>query len=656
MYSYSGIVHSRQQPAQAAPSGRKNRWLCACVLAALLLGACTPIRDGQPGADSRYVQTRAARLERAGHHSQAAELYEQLAARDDSSARFWLKAANQWHAAGEWRDVERTLNRITVPLDDEQALQRALLGASAAVSLGASSRARAWLDARPTEIPDRARSAVMWLEVRLALSEGDIRKGIELSDAREMWLARAEDIRLGRRALLNELANEERLSAAEPAGDPDQLYAGWLDLARIRSDADRDPFAVGTSLRKWHDQYPEHPAAVLLPELLAEYKQLLDYPQRLAVMLPMSGRFAAAGEAVRDGILAAYLRQEETRPGLRFYDTNTEDITSLYSRAVSDGADFVIGPLTRDALDKLAVIPQLALPTLALNNLSEQALRPGIYQFGLTPEDEARQAAQRLLATGLVQGIALVPASEWGGRIFGAFRDELESAGGILLDYQEYAPRDEDFSGPITTVLHLAESRTRYRNLAGVLGRRLEFEPRRREDVQFIFLAATPETGRLMRPQLRFHYASDLPVFATSGIYEANPARNNDLNGISFVDIPWVIDDDPEIVALREQLSSLFPGRMRSWPRLYALGYDAYRLVPALFSGQLMEEEVVRGLTGDLTMNRDGQIQRKMRWAQFSGGVPTLLEDAGEIEPGVEPGSETGTETSTETGRGQGQL
>ncbi len=617
-------MHAPRFIAQG-PAAPLQAGLCIGLAVLGLLGGCESLPSGQPGADVRYTETRARRLERAGRHAQAAELYEQLAEMGAEPDESWLRAAAQWHAAGEWSSVQRALAGIQGPLPANLAHQQALLGASAALYLQESSSAQRWLAQLPEPPPDKLRPSLLWLQVRLALLSGDIRGAIELNNEREIWLAQPEDVRSGRQALLEALS-QDKILAAQPAPDPsDSEYAGWIALARIVAGADRDPFAVRSALRKWQEAHPGHPADLLLPDLLQDYRKLLDFPQRLAVLLPASGRLGAAGEAVRDGLLAAYLRQEEARPALHFYDTHDRDVTAVYNQAVLDGADFVIGPLTRSDVDTLSALPQLPVPVLALNNLSDPKPVPGIYQFGLSPEDEARQAARRILAEGLVQGIALVPATNWGDRVLSAFNQELEIAGGMLLDYQQYDPDEEDFSGPITTVLHLAESRDRYRAIAGVLGRRLEFEPRRRQDVQFIFLAATAETGRLMRPQLRFHYASGLPVYATSAIYSPDPGRNGDLNGIHFVDVPLLLDETPELAALREDLTRLFPARMRAWPRLHALGFDAYRLVPSLFSGKMLEETSIAGLTGELSMGMDGQVRRELLWARFENGVPALL-------------------------------
>lgn len=617
-------MHRSQRILQASHSGSAR--LLACLAFLTLLWGCEALPGpGASDGDSRYLENRARRLEQSGRHEQAAELYEQIAGRSDKADEFWLRAAGQWHAAGNWLATLRTLDQIAGPLPPRQQERQLLLGASAAISAGRADAATRWLATAPEPPPDRLRPPLMWQQVRLALLLGDIPAAISIAEQREVWLGNARDVRQSRLALLELLGDAELPEQASTTPEDEPVFNGWVALARILSDADRDPFVVRSALRGWQETYPEHPADILLPQLLQEYRQLLDYPQRVAVLLPMTGRLAFAGNAIRDGILAAYLRHDEARPDLSFYDTNETAVDQLYARAVFDRADFVIGPLERGAVEQLGSLAELPVPVLALNSATEAAVPPGFFQFGLAPEDEARQAARRLLTEGRVQGVALVPNSDWGTRVLDAFRTELEDGGGVLLDYQVYDRREDDHSAPITTVLHLAESHARHRALSGVLGKRIEFEPRRRQDVQFVFLGAQPQAGRLMRPQLRFHYASDLPVYATSAIYEDRPDRNSDLNGIAFVDIPLVIGEAPRVVEMRSELTRAFGDRMRAQPRLYALGFDAYRLVPALFSGRMLEEMTIAGFTGELSLDREGQVRRELVWARFEGGVPVPL-------------------------------
>src|SRR5690606_18065819 len=98
------------------------------------------------------------------------------------------------------------------------------------------------------------------------------------------------------------------------------------------------------------------------------------------------------------------------------------------------------------------------------------------------------------------------------------------------------------------------------------------------------FVVATPQQARSLKPQLRFHHASDLPVYASSHVYSGTPDRSADadLNGIAFTDMPWVIEPGPGTAAAREQLLQDFGPQMERNSRLFALGFDAYRLAPVL--------------------------------------------------------------------------
>ena len=70
----------------------------------------------------------------------------------------------------------------------------------------------------------------------------------------------------------------------------------------------------------------------------------------------------------------------------------------------------------------------------------------------------------------------------------------------------------------------------------------LEFEPRRRQDIDIVFMAAFPAGARQLMPQLAFHHGADLPVHATSHVWSGvpDPANDRDLDGVVFGDMPWL--------------------------------------------------------------------------------------------------------------------
>ena len=122
--------------------------------------------------------------------------------------------------------------------------------------------------------------------------------------------------------------------------------------------------------------------------------------------------------------------------------------------------------------------------------------------------------------------MTLVPQSDWGRRVQAAFAEEFAAAGGQVVDQADYLPSTADFNEIL-------------RRLLRTTGQRGSAP---RPDAQFIFVAAQPVHGRLIRTQLRFNYASALPMYATSDIYDPAGPGNVDLDGVIFPDMPWVLD------------------------------------------------------------------------------------------------------------------
>jgi len=354
-------------------------------------------------------------------------------------------------------------------------------------------------------------------------------------------------------------------------------------------------------------------------------------PRRVALLLPLSGAQRAVAEAIRDGFLAAYLADDPAggKPDVMILDEERPGAAEAYRAAIAAGADRVVGPLLKESVAQVAAVAG-SVPTLTLNYVDAGGPAPaGFYQFSLAPEDEARQAAMRAASQGLLRAIALAPDSEWGRRMLNAFTSALEERGGRLLGSRFYDTGATDFTIPIQRLLLLDESRERQRRLAQNLGVSLEFEPRRRGDVDFIFLAANAAAGRLIRPQLRFLYAGDIPTYATSAVYQAGARGDADLDGVMFADAPAVLGSDRRAQALREELARRWPAGAISRMRLYAMGFDAYGLMsvgPPAGSG-------LAGLSGVLSLDSDGRIHRQLPWAEFRDGRIVVLDEVMPPDP-----------------------
>jgi outer membrane PBP1 activator LpoA protein len=245
----------------------------------------------------------------------------------------------------------------------------------------------------------------------------------------------------------------------------------------------------------------------------------------------------------------------------------------------------------------------------------------------LAPEDEAYQVAERAWLDGYNQALAIIPEGDWGQRVYGAFSENWQQLGGTVLEEQLYPPEQSDFSKQIRSILNLDESDERHKSLQKVLHEKIKFEPRRRQDVDFIFMAAFPRQARLIRPQLKFHYAGNIPIYATSHIYSGkrNKHADRDMDDIIFDDIPWVLHTSKNTPSIQRNINHLWPEESDQFTRFFALGIDAYNLIPYLNLLKTYPYERYNGETGILSLNEHNRIFRQISWARFRNGIPRPL-------------------------------
>ena len=181
-------------------------------------------------------------------------------------------------------------------------------------------------------------------------------------------------------------------------------------------------------------------------------------------------------------------------------------------------------------------------------------------------------------------------------------------------------------------ILRIGDSRARHKRLESILGTKLEFEPRRRADLEFIFAPAQANIERLLRPQLRFHYAGDVPTYATSDAFEPDPRANQDLEGLMFPDMPWMLGGDLAD-AVRAAVRDAWPNGGPRRGRLFAFGFDSYRLAVALRARGVSNTVSIDGLTGHLSLDADRRVHRDLNWAQIHDGEVKLLQPPAQSAP-----------------------
>jgi outer membrane PBP1 activator LpoA protein len=612
---------------------RESRLLASILLAVIALGVLAGCETTGLGGMPISGEGRAEQLAQRGEHAESAGVYIGLASEAVGTERdrFTLLAVEQWLDAG---DVARARNAFsTSPQPDGGPLLPIWSTNSAALLLfaGAADDALALLEPLSRgPLSERDRLRVEALRADAWIQKQDPQRAVQLMMQRESWISDNRGIAQNRDRLWQGLlvsSPQVLRRAAESATDP--MVRGWLSIGSLAASTGQQGVGWSNGVVRWRQSNATHPAITVLDDLRVPDTVLLEYPRQVALLLPLSGRAASSGKAVQNGFLGAYFATAaglDDRQSVRIYDVNAEGGGSAaYAAAVADGAEFVVGPLLKSNVIQLANDILVPVPVLTLNNLPDESLAPpGLYQFALAPEDEAISAATRALADGYTRAVALVPGNDWGRRLLTSFATEFEGLGGTLLDYRSYRPGVQDFSNEIENLMGLTGSVSRYQRMRANIGGGLQFDPRRRQDAEFIFLATDAAAGRLLKAQLKFHYSGDLPVYSTSSVNSLDGRSNADLNGIMFADTPWVIDPQPWIADLPGEFAEYWPEERRL-ARLHAMGYDAYNLIAALFAARGGEMVQIDGATGTLFLDASGRVHRRLAWAQFQGGEAVAL-------------------------------
>nr|WP_283777667.1 penicillin-binding protein activator [Sansalvadorimonas sp. 2012CJ34-2] len=415
----------------------------------------------------------------------------------------------------------------------------------------------------------------------------------------------------------------------------------WLELAIIY----RSPEELATQLKQldeWQRRWVGSPAFLNQPKAITTLQTTPAYqPQSIALLLPLSGPQATAGAAVRDGFMAGFYQSfkgntQASPQNVLVYDTNDTDTSQLAQQAQNDGAELIIGPLGRSAAQNSLENSSITVPQLILNQVPElpKQISHPVYQFGLASENEARQAAERAWLDGYRQPVLITPDNSWGNRVATTFSETWKELGGEVLDQQTFSGKG-DFNPSVSKALLVSSSIKRANSLTRVLGKRLDFTPRRREDIDMIFIAGNPSQGRQLKPALDFYFAYNLPTYTVSSMYsgEIDQIQDRDLNEVRIPLMPWLADKS---TPLKAEIEKTWSNSSGSLAPLYALGADAWRIYPRLEQLSRSQGAQMFGATGILTIDSNREVERELRWQYFRNGRPVPLTRERSMSPNLE--------------------
>lgn len=573
----------------------------------IMLAGCATAPSGDlsqslarvPAAQLAKVEATAA----AGDAIAAADAYLEMAAKFQSPARQALKlrAAESFYVAGAPYRALRTLSAI-----DNQGLDaagrhiRQFLTARAALQAALPERALDALDRvgafglSPTQRIER-----LGLMAAAYRHQGDPVQAAQMLDQIDRLLDKAPE------QIDNQLSLLMTLSLLQPSSLEQLQQRGsgrlraWAGLSALLARYDSADATMLASYARWRSAHRSLPVGDTLPR--AYYAALAGAYAPGAdawVLLPRSGHFSNASAAIYAGISHTDENNRSgTRPQLKRVDSSA-NVDNAYQQALAAGADIVIGPLQKPAVDQISQRTALPVPTLALNRNSQpRAVPQQLYELALAPEDEAVSVANFAWASGLRSALLLYPQGAWGNRIAGAFRTHWSALGGKIAAESVYGATQASMGTAVETLLAPATG-------------------------ELLFMVATSNDARTLWRHLGQANQRRLPVLATSHVHAGN-GSDASLAGLYFVDIPWLLRSSQSAVDRRLQMPT--PARNTTLTHLHALGVDSYRLAPRSQAMQSHPGHFFAGVSGGLSFDGSGRVMRELSLARFGAAGPVPM-------------------------------
>ncbi len=561
----------------------------------LLLTACTTVSPPPVVRPAVPLPTeQAEQLAGQGRYLEAAERYQQLAQTASIAARaeYLLRAAANWLRASQPVPAEAAFAAT-----DPQALPTALrplhtlIGADLRLRAGDATQALQLSEQVPLEsLPPELRALRFEVRARALEQQGQGRAAALERIARDPYLNPADRIE-NQATLLITLARlpQSQLQALQ-APPPDSL-GGWASLAlRLRR---QDAASVEVTVATWRREYPSLPLSqAALERALTQLRLTPLEPTVVALLLPLRGKFAAEAEVVRDGYMSGVLARRWPLVVQVYAYKNADDVEARYQEAVQAGATWVVGPLDKDAVTRLASLSRLLVPVLALNQVPG-AVAENLYQFGLLPEAEVQALTRLAQGAGVRQAYILAPETPWGERLVAA----------TLRAW----PGETSVARYLGQTPSLSDAALAGRGVSGAAA----------------FLLADAAQARSLLPTLR---SANLPIYANAQVFEG--VVDDRLEGVYMCDQSWLLTRNTDAAGL--DLTTLH----QDWPelgterlRLFALGMDAAHLTamnPATLGSS--PETGLRANSGRLYQDAQRRIQREPACAQFTQGWPRRID------------------------------
>ncbi|NUF28443.1 hypothetical protein GYX25_10415 [Gilliamella sp. ESL0254] len=414
---------------------------------------------------------------------------------------------------------------------------------------------------------------------------------------------------------------------------------GWVDLTYayqsnnkvlVSQDDDTPESIVAKSqnqkqllkqaINNWAIQYPDHPAKEILSILTGEQTLSVDAnAKKVALLLPLNGSSRIFGETIRQGYINAIkFFPQEPQQNVMVLDTTSASMDILIQQAQENNVELIVGPLLKNEVTKIKELAP-AIPILALNKVDNETTSVNkMCFFALSPEDEAKDAANHIYSQNRVKPLLLVPQTDLGQRVAQSFAEQWSQLS--ANNSQAYV----QYFGNIQTL-----SANMNRNIGITLtGNPILINDTPPVEISAgfdaIYVYSSYDELTLIKPMLdmgankTIGNSSEVMLYTSSKSHIASSSKdfNYDMNKTEYAEIPMIMEQ-------KDNVNTNIPSDILkdySLMRLYAMGIDAWRLANRFNQLNSYQVNFLDGMTGKLSTSNQCEVTRSLSWQQYTYG------------------------------------
>jgi ABC-type branched-subunit amino acid transport system substrate-binding protein len=374
------------------------------------------------------------------------------------------------------------------------------------------------------------------------------------------------------------------------------------------------------------ERFPESP---YFPEF-EKLRDLLERrlkvkPNRIGVMLPLSGPFSSVGERALKGIMLATKVFDEVgaifEPDLFVRDTGGQVLAEEIMEELINESHVIaiVGPLRSSVAERAAIKAQeLDVPLVVLSpgeNLP--MIGDMIYQNCLTKSQQARALAEyAVFSKGITAFGVLYPDDDYGGEFLRLFAEAVSERGGLVVASQFYDKEATDFREEIKS-LKKQKKQTKFNAL---------------------FIPDAWRRVAMIAPQIRYYRLTGVKLLGMNGWHAKELlelTQPEDLEGAVFTDGIAPEADMPALNSFARRFNKEFgkkPGIME------AQAYESVDLLLSVINRYRVRDreqlklaldhvEDYAGVLGPINIEPDGRWQKKIHLFMVSEGDFIVLTD-----------------------------